>query len=78
MCLGGSPGRKGATTMHVNPRKAAIIGCGFVGSAIAFRFLQQGLFSQLVLLDVDYAKAEGEAMDISDGTGWAWKRNSES
>lgn len=53
--------------MHVNPRKAAIIGCGFVGSAIAFRFLQQGLFSQLVLLDVDYAKAEGEAMDISDG-----------
>ena len=53
--------------MEVNPRKAAIVGCGAVGSSIAFRFLQQGLFSQLVLLDVDQAKAEGEAMDLSDG-----------
>ena len=53
--------------MYTNPRKAAIIGCGLVGSSIAFRFLQQGLFSQLVLLDVDQDKAEGEAMDLSDG-----------
>ena len=51
----------------MNPRKAAIIGCGFVGASIAFRFLQQGLFSQLVLLDANRAKAEGEAMDLSDG-----------
>ena len=51
----------------VNPRKAAIIGCGYVGASIAFRFLQQGLFSQLVLLDANRAKAEGEAMDLSDG-----------
>ena len=53
--------------MTVNPRKAAIIGCGHVGSSIAFRFLQQGLFSQLVLLDANREKAEGEAMDLSDG-----------
>lgn len=53
--------------MNVNPRKAAVIGCGFVGASIAFRFLQQGLFSKLVLLDVNQAKAEGEAMDLSDG-----------
>ena len=53
--------------MPVNFRKAAIIGCGFVGASIAFRFLQQGLFSQLVLLDANRAKAEGEAMDLSDG-----------
>lgn len=53
--------------MQVNPRKAAIVGCGFVGASIAFRFLQQGLFSELVLLDVNRAKAEGEAMDLSDG-----------
>ncbi len=53
--------------MATNPRKAAIIGCGLVGSSIAFRFLQQGLFSQLVLLDVDQDRAEGEAMDLSDG-----------
>ena len=53
--------------MNVNPRKAAIVGCGFVGASIAFRFLQQGLFSELVLLDVNQAKAEGEAMDLSHG-----------
>ena len=53
--------------MYTNPRKAAIIGCGLVGSSIAFRFLQQGLFAQLVLLDVNREKAEGEAMDLSDG-----------
>ena len=53
--------------MSVNPRKAAIVGCGFVGASIAFRFLQQGLFSHLVLLDANRDKAEGEAMDLSDG-----------
>ncbi len=53
--------------MSIDPRKAAIVGCGFVGASIAFRFLQQGLFSRLVLLDADQAKAEGEAMDLSDG-----------
>ena len=57
--------------MHVNPRKAAIVGCGAVGASIAFRFLQQGLFSKLVLLDVNRDKAEGEAMDLSDGLPYA-------
>lgn len=51
----------------VDPRKAAIVGCGFVGASIAFRFLQQGLFSRLVLLDANQDRAEGEAMDLSDG-----------
>ena len=53
--------------MAVNFRKAAIVGCGSVGASIAFRFLQQGLFSSLVLLDANRDKAEGEAMDLSDG-----------
>ena len=53
--------------MSVNYRKAAVIGCGFVGASIAFRFLQQGLFSHLVLVDATREKAEGEAMDLSDG-----------
>ena len=53
--------------MSINYRKAAVIGCGFVGASIAFRFLQQGLFSHLVLVDANREKAEGEAMDLSDG-----------
>ena len=48
------------SVIHPNFRKAAIIGCGFVGSSIAFRFLQQGLFSHLVLIDSNREKAEGE------------------
>ena len=57
--------------MKANPRKAAVIGCGNVGASIAFRFLQQGLFSRLVLVDVNREKAEGEAMDLSDGLPYA-------
>ena len=39
--------------IFMNPRKAAIIGCGFVGSSIAFSLIQKGLFSELVLMDVN-------------------------
>lgn len=51
----------------VNLRKVAIIGCGFVGSASAFCLMQSGLFSEMVLIDVDKEKAQGEALDISHG-----------
>ncbi len=52
---------------EVNHRKVAIIGTGFVGSATAFALMQSGLFSEMVLVDADKEKAEGEAMDISHG-----------
>ena len=55
----------------LNTRKAAIVGCGFVGSSIAFRLMQQGLFSELVLIDANQAKAEGEDMDLSHGLPYA-------
>ena len=55
----------------VNVRKAAIIGCGFVGSSIAFSLMQQGLYSELVLIDTNREKAEGEAMDLSHGLPYA-------
>ncbi len=58
-------------THKINDRKVAIIGCGFVGSASAFALLHSGLFSEMVLLDVDHKKAEGEAMDISHGEAYA-------
>ncbi len=51
----------------INPRKVAVIGCGFVGASCAFSLMQRGLFSELVLLDANTAKAEGEAMDLSHG-----------
>ncbi|MGN0017641.1 MAG: L-lactate dehydrogenase [Candidatus Gastranaerophilaceae bacterium] len=54
-----------------NVRKVAMIGCGFVGAACAFSIMQSGLFSEMVLIDSDRAKAEGEALDISHGVPFA-------
>lgn len=51
----------------VNVRKVGIIGCGFVGATCAYTLTMSGMFSEIVLLDVDKDKAEGEAMDISHG-----------
>ena len=55
----------------LNNRKVAIIGCGFVGSASAFALLESGLFSEMVLIDANKEKAEGEALDISHGAPFA-------
>ena len=51
----------------INFNKAVIVGCGFVGSASAFCLMQSGLFTELVLIDSDSKRAEGEALDISHG-----------
>lgn len=56
---------------YVDSRKVAVIGCGFVGSSIAFALMQSGLFSDMVLIDVDRKKAEGEALDIGHGISFA-------
>lgn len=57
--------------VEINSRKAAIVGCGFVGSASAFALMESGLFSEIVLIDTDKNKAEGEALDISHGLPFA-------
>ncbi len=51
----------------MNLRKVAVIGCGFVGSSIAFSLMQRGIYSEMVLIDANHAKAEGEAMDLGHG-----------
>lgn len=47
--------------------KAAVIGTGFVGSTTAFTLMMSGLFSELVLIDINETKARGEAMDLNHG-----------
>ena len=63
--------RKDKSMSEVNDRKVAIIGCGFVGSSSAFALMQSGLFSEMVLIDADVNRAEGEALDISHGLPFA-------
>ncbi|WP_195984026.1 L-lactate dehydrogenase [Clostridium sp. D33t1_170424_F3] len=55
----------------VNIQKAAMIGCGAVGATSAFSLVQSGLFSELVLIDANQEKAEGEAMDLNHGLPFA-------
>lgn len=55
----------------MNIQKVAVIGCGFVGSTIAYTLMQKGTFSEMVLIDAVQAKGEGEAMDISHGLPFA-------
>lgn len=63
--------KKGGNKMAVDTRKVALIGCGFVGSASAFALMQSGLFSEMVLIDANTDKAEGEALDIAHGLSYA-------
>lgn len=51
----------------MNIRKCAIIGCGNVGATTAYTLMQSGLFSELVLVDIDKKRACGEAEDIAHG-----------
>ena len=55
----------------INSRKVAVIGTGFVGSSSAFALMESGLFTEMVLIDADKNRAEGEALDISHGLPFA-------
>ena len=46
-------------------RKIAILGTGNVGATIAYALTLQGVCSEIVLVDINKEKAEGEALDIS-------------
>ncbi len=48
--------------------KVTIIGAGSVGAAIAYTMSQQTEVSEIVLIDIDQNKAEGEVLDIEQGT----------
>ncbi len=54
-----------------NLRKCGVIGVGFVGATCAFTLATSGLFSELVLVDANHKKAEGEAADISHGIAFS-------
>lgn len=49
----------------LNIQKCGIIGCGYVGATTAFALVERGLFAEVVLIDANAEKAEGEAMDLS-------------
>ncbi|MGD0271702.1 MAG: L-lactate dehydrogenase [Candidatus Sulfotelmatobacter sp.] len=48
-----------------HPARVAIVGAGNVGSTFAYALLLSGLAAEIVLIDANRAKAEGEAMDLN-------------
>lgn len=59
--------------MKKTSRKVVIVGTGFVGTSIAYAMINQGVANELVLIDVNQEKAEGEALDLLDGMAWGEK-----
>ena len=48
-------------------RKVAIIGAGYVGSSIAYALTIRRLAREIILIDINEKKTEGEALDIQHG-----------
>lgn len=55
-------------------RKVAIVGTGMVGMSYAYAMLNQGACDELVLIDLNRERAEGEAMDLNHGLPFAQTR----
>src|SRR5690606_26105469 len=49
----------------VKVTRIVVIGTGWVGSSYAYALVNQGLGNELVLIDIDRKKAEGDAMDLN-------------
>lgn len=47
--------------------KITVIGAGAVGSTTAYTIMMSGLVSEIVLIDINRDKAEGDAMDMNHG-----------
>ncbi|HEY3334707.1 MAG TPA: L-lactate dehydrogenase [Candidatus Limnocylindrales bacterium] len=54
-----------------HPTRVAVVGTGAVGSTFAFALLLSGLAAEIVLIDANVRKAEGEAMDLMHAVPFA-------
>ncbi|MCQ2308074.1 MAG: L-lactate dehydrogenase [Bacteroidales bacterium] len=52
-------------------RKVVLVGTGAVGTAYAYSLINQGFITELVLVDANEEKAQGEAMDLIHGMAFA-------
>jgi L-lactate dehydrogenase len=53
------------------PNRVAVVGVGNVGSSFAYALLLSGLASEIVLIDANERRAEGEAMDLQHAVPFA-------
>lgn len=57
--------------MRTDKRKVALVGTGMVGMSYAYSMLNQGVCDELVLIDINRKRAEGEAMDLNHGLAFS-------
>lgn len=57
--------------MKIDQRKVVLIGTGMVGMSYAYALLNQDVCDELVLIDVDKVRAQGEAMDLNHGLAFS-------
>ncbi|KKT52840.1 MAG: L-lactate dehydrogenase [Candidatus Yanofskybacteria bacterium GW2011_GWF1_44_227] len=48
--------------------KIAVIGAGSVGATTAYTLVMKNLAAEVILVDINEAKEEGEVMDINERT----------
>jgi L-lactate dehydrogenase len=56
--------------MNIKKIKISIIGAGNVGATTAFSLMMSELASEIVIVDLNTEKAQGEAMDLSHGVSF--------
>jgi L-lactate dehydrogenase len=56
---------------HPGPTRVAVVGAGNVGATFAYALLLSGLAAEIMLVDANKARAEGEAMDLNHAVPFA-------
>src|SRR5919107_2998682 len=56
---------------QISPNRVAIVGVGNVGASFAYALLLSGLAAEIVLVDANARRAEGEAMDLQHAVPFA-------
>ncbi len=57
--------------MRYENRKVVLIGTGFVGMSYAYALLNQNVCDELVLIDINQKRAQGEAKDLNHGLAFS-------
>ena len=57
--------------MKTDKRKVVLIGTGMVGMSYAYALLNQNACDELVMIDLDRERAQGEAMDLNHGLAFS-------
>jgi hypothetical protein len=55
---------------HIGHKKVTIVGCGQVGMATAYAFLNQAIAGTIALIDMNREKLLGEAKDLEHGSAF--------